>query len=90
MVPPSRYWPAFEQVVRRQHLMDRMMHLSVVDVPNAVRVDGGLAFIEARAKCRFCTVEEACLLWLASDELRPPPDFCPNARFFRSCRRIVR
>lgn len=86
MVPTSRYWPAFEQVVRRQHLMDRMMHLSGVNAANAVRVDGGLAFIEARAKCRFCPVEEACLLWLASDDLRAPPDFCPNARFFRSCR----
>jgi hypothetical protein len=57
----------------------------------AARIDGGLAFIEARAKCSYCLHEEACRVWLASAEgLQAPPDFCPNARFFRSCRSLVR
>jgi hypothetical protein len=77
-----------EQVLRRQGLMDHMMQTSGVDAYTAAHIDGGLAFFEARAKCRFCPDEEACRLWLASDELRSPPDFCPNARFFRTCRAL--
>ena len=51
----------------------------------------GLAFGEARAKCRYCLHEEACRVWLASAEgLQVPPDFCPNAGFFRSFRIIDR
>jgi Family of unknown function (DUF6455) len=70
--------------------MDRMMQTSGVDAYTAARIDCGLAFFEARTKCRFCSDEEACRLWLASDELRSPPNFCPNARFFRSCLSLVR
>ena len=85
-----RLWPTYEQVLRRQELMDRMMQTSGVDAYTAARIDGGLAFFEARTRCRFCSDEEACRIWLASDELRPPPDFCPNASFFRSCLSLVR
>jgi hypothetical protein len=80
-------WPTLKQVLRRQELMDRMMRMSGVDVVTAVRVDGGLAFVEARAKCRYCLHEEACQDWLeSSEEPRMPPDFCPNASFFHACR----
>lgn len=81
-------WPTLEQVLLRQELMDRMMQTSGVDVLTAVRVDGGLAFVEARAKCRYCPHEGACGDWLESSEgLQRPPDFCHNARFFLACRR---
>ena len=81
-------WPTLKQISRRHALMDRMMRTSGVDVPAAVRVDGGLAFIEARAKCRYCLHEGVCRDWLeASEGLQTPPDFCPNARFFRALRR---
>jgi hypothetical protein len=81
-------WPTRKQVLLRQELMDRMMQTSGVDVPSAVRVDGGLAFVEARAKCRFCLHEDACCAWLGfSEGLQMPPDFCPNASFFRTLQR---
>lgn len=81
-------WPTLKQVLCRQELMERMMRTSGVDVLTAVRVDGGLAFFEARAKCRFCRHEGACRGWLESPEgLQMAPDFCPNAKFFRACRR---
>ena len=80
------WWPTREQALLRQDLMDRVMQACGVDVDAVTRVDGGLAFIEARAKCRYCLHEAACRHWLGSvEDLRPPPDFCPNARFFRSC-----
>jgi len=88
MPPSTRLWPTLKQVLRRQELMDRMMQTSGVDVLTAVRVDGGLALIEARAKCRFCLHEGACRDWLESSEgLQMPPGFCPNASFLRACRR---
>jgi hypothetical protein len=87
MPTSTRLWPTLDQVLRRQEFMDRMMRTSGVDVLAAVRVDGGLAFFEARAKCRFCLHEGTCRGWLESaDGLQMPPDFCPNARFFRACR----
>jgi len=82
-------WPLLEQVRRRQKLMDRMMVTGGVDMYGAASVDGGLAFLEASTKCRLCKHEDACVLWLeAAEGPETPPDFCPNARFFRKCRAI--
>jgi len=47
----TRFWPTFQQVVRRQKLMLRIMEAMGVNVPEAMRVDGGLAFLEAQGKC---------------------------------------
>lgn len=86
-MPNSRLlWPTLEQVHRRQELMDRMMQRRCVDADAALRVDGGLAFTEARAKCRYCLHEETCRRWLTIKAPRRSPDFCPNAAFFLSCR----
>lgn len=86
MPTPRRWWPRLEEVLRRQELMDRMMLAGGVDPYRAVSVDGGLAFMEARIKCCYCLHEAACRHWLdATETLRRPPDFCPNARFFLSC-----
>jgi hypothetical protein len=83
----TRLWPMFNEVLRRHELMDGMMQKSGVDVPRAVRVDGGLAFIEARAKCRYCLHEDVCQDWLeASRGPQTAPVFCPNARFFHALR----
>jgi len=49
-------------------------------------VDGGLAFLKARAKCRYCLHEEACRRWLTIRTPRTSPDFCPNIAFFMTCR----
>jgi hypothetical protein len=89
MASLGRFWPTRAQLRRRHRLMRRMMRTSGVQADAAARVDGGLALREARAKCRYCLHEEACRIWLASAEgLQVPPDFCPNVRFFRSCRII--
>ncbi len=85
-MPDSRLmWPTHEELLRRYELMDRMMEAHGVDALAALRVDGGLAFIEARAKCRYCRHEAVCRNWLASEGHRGSPNFCPNAAFFRSC-----
>jgi len=85
-MPSSRLlWPTHEELLQRYALMDQMMKVRGVSVPAALRVDGGLAFIEARAKCRYCVHEGICRRWLASEGQRGSADFCPNTAFFQSC-----
>lgn len=83
--------PWLNQVLRRQELMDSVMGRCGVHVLTAVRADNGQAFFEARAKCRDCLDESDCRnWWLASSEAeRLPPNFCPNANFFRACKREI-
>jgi len=84
-MPKSRLlWPTREQLRQRYALMDEMMEKRGVDPLAALRVDGGLAFIEARAKCRYCLHEGVCRRWLAGDRQLDAEDFCPNAAFFGS------
>jgi hypothetical protein len=66
-------WPTQKQLRRRYELMNRMMQKR------------GLAFLQARAKCRYCLHEEACRRWLTIRAPRTSPDFCPNAAFFLTC-----
>lgn len=87
MITSRGRWPTLEQILCRQKLLKWMMYTSGVDVNIAARTDGGLALLEARAKCRYCLHEKACRRWLESvDGPQLPPKFCPNARFFVSCR----
>ncbi len=74
--------PTKEQFLRRFELMDLMMRKRGVDAKAARSVDGGLAFLEARTKCRYCPHEEACRRWLTVKEPRRAPTFCPNNAFF--------
>jgi len=74
-----------EQLSRRHELMDLMMQKRGVDTYAASHVDGGLAFLKARAKCRYCLHEEACRRWLTIRPPRTSPDFCPNSVFFMTC-----
>lgn len=88
-MPNSRLlWPTREELRQRCALMDQMMETQGVDVLAALRVDGGLAFIEARAKCRYCLHEGVCRQWLASEGRRGTADFCPNRAFFQCCPKI--
>jgi len=75
-------WPTNQQLRRRYELMDWMMRRQGVDTEAARRVDGGLAFLEARAKCRYCLHEEECQRWLTIGAPRRSPDFCANTTFF--------
>ncbi len=78
--------PMFNQVLRRQELMDQMMQTLGVDALTAVRLEKGQAFVRARARCRECLHESECRRWLDLPEGLPsPPHFCPNNDFFRSC-----
>jgi len=77
-------WPTKEQLRRRYELMDRMMQRHGVDAKTARRVDGGLGFLEARAKCRYCLHEEECVRWLTTMAPWSSPDFCPNKALFLS------
>jgi hypothetical protein len=87
-MPSSRLlWPTQEELHRRFDLMDRMMRRYGVDADTARRVDGGLAFKEARAKCRYCLHEERCRRWQTLQAPRTSPGFCPNAPFFLTCLR---
>ena len=87
-MPSSRLlWPTREELRQRYELMDQMMETRGVDVLEALRVDGGLAFVEARAKCRYCLNEGVCRHWLETEGQRGTAEFCPNAAFFRSSRR---
>ena len=87
MPSSSLLWPTREELRQRYELMDQMMETGGVDVLEALRVDGGLAFVEARAKCRYCLHEGVCRHWLESEGQRGTAEFCPNAAFFRSSRR---
>ena len=80
-------WPMFREALRRQELMDDMMERCGVDLPGAIHSDRGQSFAEARAKCRSCLSVRTCREWLLAPrgEFSSPPDFCPNARYFRTC-----
>ena len=67
-------------------MMDRMMQRMGVNPTEAARVDGGLAYLEARTKCLFCRRIGTCCRWLESSDAQTTPiDFCQNSEFFRSC-----
>ena len=71
---------------RHPDLMERMMqHMSVSPLA-AARVDGGMAWYEARTKCIFCRRENECADWLEGSEgIGNPRQFCPNVEFFEQC-----
>ena len=71
---------------RHPDLMERMMqHMSVSPLA-AARVDGGMAWYEARTKCIFCRRENECADWLEGSEgIGNPRQFCPNVQFFQQC-----
>jgi hypothetical protein len=78
----SRLWLNPEQLRRRYEVMGRMMQKRGVSPEAARRVDGGLAFKEARAKCCYCVHEELCRRWLTLRAPRTAAHFCPNSAFF--------
>lgn len=81
-------WPVFNRVFRQAEVMDRMMERVGVRPAVAVRIDQGMAWYDARTKCIDCLAEQQCRWWLESaDASAAPPDFCPNAQFFRECAR---
>jgi hypothetical protein len=80
-------WPMFREVLRRQELMDDMMERCGVDLLDVIRKDRGQSLVEARSRCRWCACVGTCRDWLLAPDgdVSSPPDFCPNADFFRTC-----
>jgi hypothetical protein len=80
-------WPMFTEVLRRQELMNDMMERCGVDLFEVIHKDRGQSFVEARTKCGLCACMGTCREWLLAPKghVSSPPDFCPNARLFRTC-----
>ena len=71
---------------RHPDLMERMMQRLSVSPLAAARVEGGMAWCEARTKCIFCRRENDCARWLEGPEgAGDPRQFCPNVEFFQQC-----
>ena len=68
---------------RHPDLMERMMQHMNVSPLAAARVDGGMAWCEARTKCIFCRRENECARWHEHPEgnIRFPP-ILPERRVF--------
>ena len=80
-----RLW-ILDRKSRHPDLMERMMQYMRVSPFAAARVDGGMAWSEARTKCIFCQREDECTHWLENPKgSGDPRQFCPNVRFFRQC-----
>jgi hypothetical protein len=60
----------FQQALRRQELMDRMMQNSGVTMLSAISVTGE-ALLGARPNCRFCKNESSCREWLDCGDSPP-------------------
>jgi len=76
----------FRRVWQQAELLDRMMEQLGVSKLDAVRLERGAAFREARTQCIECPFSEVCRNWLDATERLPlPPDFCANATFFAHC-----
>lgn len=90
MASSSRFWPSRADIRRRHRLMRRMIRIAGLKPQDVAKVDGGLAILEARAKCAYCQHDAVCETWLgAGGDLRVPPDFCANALLFRELRNLA-
>jgi hypothetical protein len=91
MATSGRFWPTRARLRRRHRLMRRMMRTSGVQADAAARIDGGWHSVRRVPNADIASMRRLAGVWLASAEgLQVPPDFCPNARFFRSFRIIDR
>lgn len=76
----------FLRVERRARRMHEVMARLEVDPGRLVRLRGGDAYAEARARYLFCGTSDKCLRWL--DQRRSQaagPGFCPNLSLFEAC-----
>jgi hypothetical protein len=75
----------FERFSGHSALMSGMMKRTGANCAAIQKLDGGLAWWAAEAKCIFCPDIEACKAWLAQDmPASDPKAFCPNVALFRS------
>ena len=81
-------WPVSRSAERQAIRMHQMMNRLDIDPSVFARLKNGEAYAEARTRCLRCGNIANCLRWL-DDYGSPPesPDFCPNLRTFRPCKR---
>jgi hypothetical protein len=75
-----------KRVLEQADLMDRVMDAIGINPARAARIDRGIARYEARSRCIGCADDQKCRSWLAHTsgaKANTPPEFCPNAAFFR-------
>lgn len=81
---PERPWPQTDKVWQQFVQFDRMMERTGVNPVTAVRENQGESMARARDICLQCLAHRECRNWLLGTEgMRQPPEFCPNADFFR-------
>lgn len=75
----------YRRVDRQSRLMADMMERLGLAPADAARIDLGIPLRMACQICVYCRQGEACQAWLATchHTAAEPPDFCPNAKFFR-------
>jgi hypothetical protein len=79
-----------DRVFSQAELMDRMIERVGINPAVVARLDRGMTWYAARTRCIECCHARECRAWV--DDGRPsaaPPDFCPNAALFQSCRSEV-
>ncbi len=85
------HWPQTERVWRQFARLDLALERLGIDPILAARVSGGTALAKARNNCLACLLQRECARRLdKGEDACAVLDFCPNARFFRECRRARR
>lgn len=89
--PFEQRWSQTQRVWQQFAQLDLMMERTGADPIVAARRSRGVAMAQARDACLRCPLHRECRNWLETTEgLQDPPEFCPNAPFFRECARRSR
>ncbi len=87
----DEHWPQTERVWRQFAQLDLVLQRLEIDPVLAARKSGGRAMANARDICLACLFQRECSQRLErGDDPRAVLEFCPNAGFFRECRRAHR
>jgi hypothetical protein len=82
------HWPQTDRVWRQFARLDIVLGRLGIDPVLAARKSGGTAMANARNVCLGCVLQRECSRHLEDgQDARAILDFCPNAGFFRECRR---
>jgi hypothetical protein len=81
-------WPQTDRVWRQFAQLDVVLERLEIYPVHAARKSGGTAMANVRNVCLACVLQRECRQWLENGrDADAILDFCPNAGFFRECRR---
>lgn len=84
----AEHWPQTDRVWRQFARLDLVLERLGVDPVDAARKSRGAAMAQARNVCLACILHRECGERLEDGaDARAILGFCPNAAFFRECRR---